>query len=210
MGYPMKDELEHPQGYLAAFREIAKRIETSLHGVAKEALPIRMYVAGGAALHFHTGARVSVDVDAAFSHRIALPDNLRVSYEDEDGSARLLYFDHQYNDTLGLMHEDAYGDSVPLALNGVNRRILDVRLLAPVDLAISKLGRYSEQDRADIVTLAEKHLLDSSTLGKRAQEAIAGYVGDTRRLRGNIEHALKLLAALPKPTKQRSPQKTKR
>lgn len=60
----MQNKQEQRRGYFAAFREIAKRIETSLQGVAKEALPIRMYVAGGAALHFHTGARVSIDVDA--------------------------------------------------------------------------------------------------------------------------------------------------
>lgn len=203
----MRNKQEQTRGYFAAFREIAKRIETSLQGVAKEALPIRMYVAGGAALHFHTGARVSVDVDAAFSHRIALPENLRVSYEDDDGSARLLYFDHQYNDTLGLMHEDAYEDSVPLALSGINRRILDVRLLAPVDLAISKLGRYSEQDRADILSLAKERLLTSASLSKRAQEAIGGYVGDIRRLQGNIDDALRMLAKRPKPAARRKPKK---
>lgn len=206
----MKNELEQRSGYIAAFTEIAKRIETSLQDVREEALPIRMYVAGGAALHFHTGVRVSVDVDAAFSHRIALPDNLSIAYEDDAGNAQLLYFDHQYNDTLGLMHEDAYDDSIPLALPGINRQILDVRLLTPVDLAVSKLGRYSEQDRADILALAQKHLLDSATLGRRAREAIGGYVGDTRRLQGNIEHALKLLAVQPEPVAKRSPQNSKR
>lgn len=78
--------------YVAAFRELVARIATSLEGVPSSALPIRMYVAGGAALHFHTGERVSADVDAAFSRRIALPDHLDVAYRDEDGAARLLYF----------------------------------------------------------------------------------------------------------------------
>ena len=45
------------QEYVAAFRELASRIEVSLADVAPTALPIRMYVAGGAALHFHTGER---------------------------------------------------------------------------------------------------------------------------------------------------------
>lgn len=129
---------------------------------------------------------------------------------DDDGTARLLYFDHQYNDTLGLMHEDAYDDSVPLVLPGVNRQILDVRLLSPVDLAISKLGRYSEQDRADILVLAEQHLLDAKQLRKRANEAIGGYVGDTRRLQGNIDHVLRMLADQAKTDKRRSRQKPKR
>ena len=76
--------------YVSAFRELAARIAASLKDVAPSALPIQMYVAGGSALHFHTGERVSVDIDATFSRRIALPDRLEVAYRDEDGAARLL------------------------------------------------------------------------------------------------------------------------
>jgi hypothetical protein len=152
-----------------------------------------MYVAGGTALHFHTGDRVSVDVDAVFSRRIALPDGLEVAYRDEDGSARLLYFDRQYNDTLGLMHEDAQDDSIPLELEGIDSRVLDVRILTPVDLAVSKLGRFSGQDRADIAALARRGLLSATNLEKRALEALEIYVGDTQRLRGNIASAVRIV-----------------
>lgn len=181
--------------YVAAFVELASRIAASLRDVAPSALPIQMYVAGGAALHFHTGERVSVDVDAVFSRRIALPDRLDVAYRDEDGAARLLYLDRQYNDTLGLMHEDAHGDSVPLALPGIEPRVLDVRILTPLDLAVSKLGRFSEQDRADIAALARRGLIDPASLESRATEALGGYVGDTTRLRGNIADAKRIMAA---------------
>ncbi len=91
--------------YVAAFGEIVSRITASLARTPKRLLPIRMFVAGGAAMHLYTGERVSKDVDAAFSHRIALPEDLEVAYRDADGAARLLYFDRQYNDTLALMHE---------------------------------------------------------------------------------------------------------
>jgi hypothetical protein len=179
--------------YVAAFQELAARIAMSLRDVPPRALPIRMYVAGGAALHFHTGERVSVDVDAVFSRRIALPDGLEVAYRDEDGSARLLYFDRQYNDTLGLMHEDAQDDSIPLELEGIDSRVLDVRVLTPVDLAVSKLGRFSGQDRADIAALARHGLLSATNLEKRALEALEIYVGDTQRLRGNIASAVRIV-----------------
>jgi hypothetical protein len=181
--------------YVAAFRQLAARIAASLKDVPSRALPIRMYVAGGAALHFHTGERVSVDVDAVFSRRIALPDGLEVAYRDEDGAARLLYFDRQYNDTLGLMHEDAQDDSIPLTLEGIDSRVLDVRILTPVDLAVSKLGRFSEQDRADIAALARRGLVSATNLEKRAMEALAIYVGDTQRLRGNIAGAVEIVMA---------------
>src|SRR5688500_13447630 len=105
--------------YVDAFLEIARRISESLKSLPKKALPIHMYVAGGAALHFYTGERVSQGVDAAFSKRIALPDKLEVSYRDADGAAQLLYLDRQYSDTLALIHEHAYRDSEPLALPGL-------------------------------------------------------------------------------------------
>jgi hypothetical protein len=181
--------------YVAAFRELASRIEASLADVTPAALPIRMYVAGGAALHFHTGERVSVDVDAVFSRRIALPERLDVAYRDHDGAARLLYFDRQYNDTLGLIHEDAYDDSLPLTLDGIDSRVLDVRILTPLDLAVSKLGRYSGQDRSDIAALARRGLVNAASIEARALEALHGYVGDTRRLQGNIASAARIVAA---------------
>ena len=191
----MRPEPYTRREYVAAFRELAARIAASLKDVPPRALPIRMYVAGGAALHFHTGERVSVDVDAVFSRRIALPDGLEVAYRDEDGSARLLYFDRQYNDTLGLMHEDAQDDSIPLTLEGIDSRVLDVRILTPVDLAVSKLGRFSDQDRADIAALARRGLVSVTELERRALEALEIYVGDTERLRGNIASAVRIVAA---------------
>jgi hypothetical protein len=189
--------------YVAAFRGLAARIAESLKDVPPGALPIRMYVAGGAALHFHTGERVSVDVDAAFSRRIALPEGLDVAYRDEDGAARLLYFDRQYNDTLGLMHEEAHDDSIPLTLEGIDPRVLDVRILTPVDLAVSKLARFSEQDRADIAALARRGLLGASGLEARALEALEICVGDTQRLRGNIASAVRIVET--SNSKRRSP-----
>ncbi len=180
--------------YVAAFREIVSRIASSLTGMPQRALPVRMYVAGGAALHLYTGERVSRDIDAAFSHRIALPENLEVAYRDADGAARLLYFDRQYNDTLGLLHEDAYEDSVPLVLKGGDASVLEVRLLSALDLAVSKLGRFSSQDRDDIATLARRKLISSSALRRRAGEALGGYVGDTARVAGSIELAGRVVA----------------
>jgi hypothetical protein len=125
--------------YIAAFREIVNRIGDSLAGLPKRTLPIRMYVAGGAALHMYTGERVSRDIDATFSHRIALPENLEVAYR-------------------------------------------------------SKLGRFSSQDRDDIAALARHKLIHSSKLRQRAEEALVGYVGDTTRVQGSIDLAVRIVA----------------
>lgn len=184
---------QRPSDYRDALAEIARRIAASLGNVAPQALPIGMYIAGGTALHLHTGVRVSRDVDAAFSRRIALPADLDVAYQAEDGAAALLYFDRNYNDTFALLHEDAYQDAQPIALPGVDPAVLDVRVLTPLDLAVSKLARYAQQDRDDILALARHGLIDAAGLRQRAEEALGGYVGDLASLRTSIDIACRMI-----------------
>ncbi len=179
--------------YLAAFRTLAARIAGALLGAPEKDLPVKMYVAGGAALHFYTGERVSRDIDAVFSNCIVLPDDLDIAYRDADGETRLLYFDRQYNDSLALMHEDAHADSVPVTIDGVDSQVLEIRLLARVDLAVSKISRFSAQDRADIVTLARRGLIGGDAVRRRAVEALGGYVGRLDRIRTSIELAAELI-----------------
>ncbi|MBK7250096.1 MAG: hypothetical protein IPI06_04190 [Gammaproteobacteria bacterium] len=190
----MRPDRQARPEYVEAFRELVARIARALESAPAASLPVRMYVAGGAALHFYTGARVTKDVDAVFSRRIVLPDDLKVSYRDPDGAARLLYFDRQYNDTFGLLHEDAYEQSQALTLEGIDAQVLDVRLLSPLDLAVSKISRFSEQDREDIAALASLGLISSDTLRHRAEQALLNYVGDTTRVRGAIESACRIVA----------------
>jgi len=182
--------------YLKAFAEIVRKISAQLSGIERKLLPVRLYVAGGAALHLRTGARMSEDIDAVFSRRVVLKDDLQVSYRGPDGRARVLYLDRNYNDTLGLMHEDAYEDAEPLELAGTDARVVEVRVLSPVDLAVSKLSRFGDADREDIEVLAREKLIDADTLRKRAEEALKGYVGDLAAVRTSIELACNLIAAL--------------
>lgn len=184
--------------YVAAFSEIVARIAQPLSTLPKRTLPIKMYVAGGAAMHLYTGERTSKDIDAAFSHRIALPEDLEVTYRDADGSARLLYFDRQYNDTFALLHEDARDDSVALSLKNIDAEILDVRLLSALDLAISKIGRFSSQDREDVTSLARHGLIRAAPLRKRAEEAVQAYVGNVDVIRTSIDLACRIVEDVEK------------
>jgi hypothetical protein len=189
----MRPAAEARPEFVAAFAELAGRIAASLVTVAPPLRPIRMIVAGGAAMHLYTGARVSRDVDAVFSHRIALPQDLRIAYRDADGKAQTLYFDYQYNDSLALMHEQAHDDAVALSLPNIDAGLLDIRLLAPLDLAVSKLARFAAVDRGDIAELARARLINAAALRQRATEALAGYVGDLVRVRRSIEMACNLV-----------------
>lgn len=191
-----------PEPYVGAFREIARRIQASLSGSARKRKgPVAMYVAGGAAVQFYTGARISLDVDAAFSSRVLLPEDLEVAFRGLDGKARMLYFDRQYNETLGLLHEEAHADSRPLAIEGVDRSILDVRLLSPVDVAVSKIARLEDHDKTDIRALAAEGLITEKAMRQRATEALASYVGDDARVRNSIDIACGIVRAALRQSK---------
>ena len=178
--------------YVRAFAEIMKRIQRVL-GSDGKGKPVTVCVAGGAALHLYTGSRVSKDIDAKVFARFIPPENLEVSYQDADGHGRLLYFDTQYNDTYGLLHEDAYDDALPIDLPGIDRSRLDLRLLSPLDLAVSKLSRFESHDQDDLRALARAGLIDADALRRRAEEALPGYVGDVRRVKTSIGLAEKLV-----------------
>jgi Nucleotidyltransferase of unknown function (DUF6036) len=180
--------------YLAAFTALIQRIAEPLRDLPKRSLPIKMVVAGGAAMHFYTGERISNDVDAVFSKRIALPADLEIAYRDPDGAARLLYFDRQYNDTFALLHENAHDDSVPLTLKEIDASVLDVRLLSALDLAVSKISRFSSQDRSDITALAKHGLIKSAALRRRSLEAMGNHVGNLDTLKGSIDLACRIVA----------------
>jgi hypothetical protein len=189
--------------FVKAFGEIAARIAAPLSAADRTQLPVKMYLAGGAAVHFYTGARTTGDIDAVFSRRLLLPDDLDVNYIDAKGQARLLYFDRQYNDTLALMHEDAQDDAIPLPLVGVDPKLLEVRLLAPVDLAVSKIGRFEVHDQEDIAALARERLITAKDVRKRAEEALRGYVGNVSGVRVSIELAMQLIAQAATPRKSK-------
>lgn len=188
---PRRVEIKADPAYWAAFSELMSRIEATL-GKYKGP-PVPVYVAGGAASHIYTGSRLSADVDATLGRRLLLPEDLQVMYRDADGKHRTLYFDRQYNDTLGLLHEDAHADSVPIEVPGVKRERLDVRLLSPVDLAVSKLARFADPDQADIKALAREGMLDSKKLRKRAEEALKGYIGRVNDVRISLDKACRMV-----------------
>jgi len=178
--------------YLEAFAKVVQAVASKVANADARSLPVKMYVAGGAALYLLTGSRPSEDIDATFSRRLILGEDLEVAYRDADGRARILYLDRNYNDTLGLMHEDAYEDSVPAAIPGVDPALVEVRILAPLDLAVSKIARFSEQDRADIELLARTGRIDAKSLRRRAEEALGGYVGDLESARTSIDLAYRI------------------
>lgn len=169
------------EGLRALFRQLEKRLALRS--------PVNVYLAGGMAVHLYTALRVTTDVDAEFGARVYLPNDLMVEVTLEDGTPQLVYLDTNYNATFGLMHEDYLSDAIPVDL-GLDR--LRVHVLAPVDLAVSKIARFAANDQEDIAALVQLGLTSADAIELRATDALAGYVGGQAMLKLNLRDALAL------------------
>lgn len=182
--------------YVAAFRTLVTRLTRSAGGT--EQAPLTMVLAGGAAMHFYTGARMTDDIDAVFDRKILLSQDATVIYRDAEGTARSVYFDANYNASFALLHEDAHDDARQLVLDGVAG--VRVLVLQPVDLAVSKLARFSAIDRGDILQLAKDDLVTAPALRERAEDALPGYVGNMQSVQTSILLACRDIEALSRNT----------
>ena len=169
------------EGLRALFKQLEERL--SLRS------PVNVYLAGGMAVHLYTGSRVTTDVDAEFGGRIFIPNDLMVDVTLEDGTQESVYFDTNYNSSFALMHEDYLDDAIPLDL-GVEQ--IRLHILSPVDLAVSKIARFADNDKEDIAALVRLGLTTADEIERRATSAVAGYVGGLAMLRVNLLDAVAL------------------
>lgn len=174
----------HTQTALAkGLRDLFMQLEERL-ALSK---PLTVYLAGGMAVHLYTASRVTTDVDAEFGARVIVPNDLMVEVSMEDGSTQIVYLDTNYNPTFALMHEDYQDDSIPVDMG---LKYIQLRVLSPVDLAVSKIARLADNDREDIQELARLGLTTSDEIEQRATSALAGYVGGQAMLLVNLRDAL--------------------
>jgi hypothetical protein len=146
---------------------------------------VQITLAGGAAMALYSMTRVSGDVDAIFSTAFCLPETV-LFYED--GSRETLSWDRTYSPSLGLMHPDAELDALTVSKSPNNK--FDIKVLTPVDLAVSKIRRYADNDKRDIESLYLAGLITADSVRSRAIEALDYYVGDLAQVRHNIQLAL--------------------
>ena len=155
--------------------------------------PVRMYLAGGMAMHLYTRYRGTGDVDMEImaAGRLHIPQDLIVELDDDTLPAyqRTLHFDTNYNSTFALMHEYYEDDAIPIQLDIPH---LHVFALSPTDLAVSKIARWSDRDKEDVAVLVRMEFTCSKRIEQRAREALGGYVGNTTMLQYNIRDAILL------------------
>ena len=156
----------------------------------------RAYIFGGAALHIHTNARGSSDIDVEIQAAQALElDDITIIYTDDDGLEKALIVDDTFSPTIsGLLPEYYQDDAIPLF--GSDSDPLVAYVVTALDLAVSKLDRLAVDDQADIISLHQAGKFTAEELRKHAEEALIGAVGNERRLKGNIEFMVNQLQEL--------------
>jgi hypothetical protein len=178
------DQVFHTNTLLAAgLKELFKKLEERL----SLDRPINVYLAGGMAVHLYTASRVTTDVDAEFGSRVFIPSDLIVEVTLEDGTKESMYFDTNYNSSFALLHEDYLDDAIPLDF-GVEK--IKLHILSPLDLAVSKIARFADNDKEDIADLVRLGLTSADEIEQRATSALIGYVGGVSMLRLNLKDVL--------------------
>ena len=176
-----------------AFPELSQALALLLQRIDEEIRksnyggpPIRMYLVGGLAVNYYCGARYTEDVDAFYSKRLHTGSHV-VNYRKKDGKDAYLYLDNNFNQTLRLLHQDF--DSAAVEWEGVGNegRMIRLYVLSPLDLAVTKISRFSEQDREDILVLSRAMPFRADALKDRATEALGDFIGDLSPVKLSIQ-----------------------
>lgn len=160
------------------------------------------FLAGGVATYLHlqkaggasaAAARYSEDADIHFGRSLVLNEVPVVAYRDRHGSERMLALDGSYTIDIGLRHPDCFQDAEFLFASENGR--VRLCLLSPLDLAVTKTGRFQDHDRMDIELLAKAGLLEAEAFRQRATEALDYLATDPAMVRINIDEAAELISA---------------
>jgi len=167
------------------------------------------YLAGGVATYLHLqkaggksaqAARYSEDADIHFNRSLMFQELPLVAYRDSEGAERMLALDGSYTIDIGLRHPDCF-DNAEFLFASENGRVR-LYLLNPLDLAVTKAGRFQDHDRKDIELMAQAGLLEAKSFRKRATEALDYLVTDPAMVHINIDEATELIeeASSPPPS----------
>ena len=183
-------------GLFGAVEELVERVAKAI----RPGQVVDAFLAGGPATCIHlqraggvaaSEARFSEDADVHFNRRLALADDIVVRYADTNGEDRVLVLDRTYTIDIGLRHPDCFDEAIHL-LDSRNGR-LRLHILSPLDLAVTKVGRFQDHDRQDISLLARAGLIESAAFEQRAKEALEYLATDPAPVELNIAEAAGLI-----------------
>ena len=172
--------------------ELVQQLQALAGRLGRLAKPVHAWLAGGWAVYYHTEHRMSGSVDISWSRRVPIPRDLQAFEISEAGRADgslVVVMDGNFNDVLGSFPPDWEARSAEIARFGD----MILHVMDPVDLAVSKVGRFTEQDAADIRELARVGLIDPKIFRRRAEEALDYYVGDLTFVRYNLRDSIEIV-----------------
>lgn len=152
---------------------------------------VTAYVVGGVATHIYTESRVSTDLDVKFDPPLLIAGDVSVTFEN-GGQQSYIRLDRNYTDIFAMMHPVWQRDAWDYEQIG---RFV-IKVISPLDLAVSKIARFAENDQKDIESLARSGLLDPDALEERCREALSYYVGDTTFVEINIRDTVEMVRSL--------------
>lgn len=178
------------QSFKEAIVQMMEQIAEEIPDSHKET-PVRAYLTGGGAVHYYSNKRVSDDIDLIMQYAVKIPEDLFVVWlNEESGTLEQVHYDHNYNSTFGLLHEDYEFRAVHMLT--IDEKF-EISLLSPEDLIISKLIRFAQNDEEDIKSIIETGKVDKVLLYDLAKDAINVGVGFQKRfVESNLELVMEM------------------
>ncbi len=175
------------EAIIEMMQEIAKAIPDS-----HKKKPVKAYLTGGGAVHYYCNSRVSDDVDLIMQYAVKIPEDLFVVWLNEKGTLEQVHYDHTYNSTFGLLHED-YEDRAVHMITIDSK--FEIYLLSPVDLIISKLLRFAQNDEEDIFNIIQTGKVNKAELLTLSTDAINVGVGFQKKaIETNLELVMEMFS----------------
>lgn len=180
------------RSFKEAITEMMKEIARKIPDTHKKE-PVKAYLTGGGAVHYYCNKRVSDDIDLIMQYAVKIPEDLFVVWINDKGILEQVHYDHTYNSTFGLLHED-YEDRA-IHMITIDEKF-EINLLSPEDLIISKLVRFAQNDEEDIANIIETGKADKDKLFELATDAINVGVGFQKRVvETNLELVMDIFRA---------------
>lgn len=148
--------------------DIMRQISQDIHSLTG----VNAYIAGGMAVSYWLGEkRITYDVDAVFSHRMAIPNFY--SQITVDGRIKRVIFDHSFNGSFFFLSElgcESRASDVAVFDN------LNVKVFLPVDLVVFKTMRMSDIDKKDIELLIAEKMVGQEQFYQIFQSALKNVI----------------------------------
>ena len=162
-----------PTSFKEAIIEMMTQIAKEIPDVHKN-IPVKACLTGGGAVHYYCNSRVSDDIDLIMQFSVKIPENLFVAWMNDEGMLEQVHYDHTYNSTFGLLHEDYEDRAVHMIT--IDEKF-EIYLLSPEDLIISKLIRFAQNDEEDIRNIIATGKVDKDLLYELTIDAMNVGVG---------------------------------